>query len=387
MKRILACLLCVLLLAGCGAREIGEPSLPETEPSAEAGEGETAGIRMAMEWPVYGEGVTDLICMVTNETDTPLEFGLSYAVEHLEEDGTWRELPWKDGRGVNTLALVLEPQGRAALPVSLGDMEFGFTPGSYRVVKDFDGIWASARFDIGGSAVTPESPYGFGPLEDLPEDYGAAAAADSDVVFTGDGVQNEDLAEEFLYKVSLGVPCQLRTVQDYGEGLPMVIDVIYENGHFRWRMRSGGVLAELRFSYVVTDGRDLYLSNGASWETGERYGEKRTFLLPEGKAYSALLTLAEEMTARRLEGNSARYRVWSAGGTYSAALTETPTEFFVEGQGHGAAFDLQDRDGPETAILGLEWQEDGRLRLTCGTADDKKTALLFDPETESLTGR
>ena len=63
----------------------------------------------------------------------------------------------------------------------------------------------------------------------MPETYGADTAAEADVVYTNGGVKNGGAVEEFLYKVGLGVPCQLRTVQDYGEGAVMVIDTVYEH--------------------------------------------------------------------------------------------------------------------------------------------------------------
>ncbi len=391
MKRILVCLLCVLLLAGCGRGESGG-GVPQPEDTVETAPTETealepgTGLVMEMEHACYDASVSRCAYFVRNGTDETVEFGEDYSVQR-QNNGKWESLRYKENHGFSSIGYCLAPGGTMALTCWMEMFQEELENGVYRMVKQVGGETLYAGFEIGDSPYTAKTPYGFGPLEDLPENYGAATAADTDVVFTWDTPRNMEAVEAFLKKTGLGVPCQLRTVQDYGEGLPMVIDVIYENDHFLWRMRSGGIVAELRFSYIVTDGKDLYLSNGASWEAGEQYGDKRAFLLPEGESYSALLTQAEDMTARRLAGNSARYRVWSADGTYSAALTETPTEFFVEDQGHGAAFDLQDWDGLETAILGLEWQEDDTLRLTCGTVDGGKTALLFDPETERLAGR
>ena len=211
------------------------------------------------------------------------------------------------------------------------------------------------------------------------------------MVYTNDGVQNGEAVEEFLYKVRLNVPCQLRTVQDYGENTAMLIDAIYENGHFLWRMRQGDDVAEERFSYIVTDGTDLYLSNGADWETAERYaGKELAWLVPTGTAGPELVSAVEKMTEERLAANTARYRVWSADGQWDAFLTEVPTEFAVNfhssgGGGRGSTYDLNHWDGLETAIWGLEWQEDGKLLLVCETVDGGSSRLTFDPETERLT--
>ena len=109
-----------------------------------------------------------------------------------------------------------------------------------------------------------------------------------------------------------------------------------------------------------------------------------------GTASPAEVEAVKEMTADRVAANITRYRVWSADGVWDAVLTENPTEFGVgwqkPGKGsRGRMYDLQDWDGLETAIWGLEWQEDGKLLLVCETADGGSSRLLFDPETEQFT--
>ena len=111
--------------------------------------------------------------------------------------------------------------------------------------------------------------------------------------------------------------------------------------------------------------------------------------MPMGTADSGLVETVERMTAERLASNTARYRVWSADGVWDAFLTDVPTEFAVgwrkagEGSG-GKLYDLQDWDGLETAIWGLEWQEDDELQLFCETVDGAGSCLTFDPERETL---
>ena len=208
------------------------------------------------------------------------------------------------------------------------------------------------------------------------------------MVFTEGAEADTASAEMFLELVSLDAPCQLRTAQDYGQGWPIVIDVIYENESFLWRMLSGGEITEQRFSYLVTDGTDLYLSNGADWASTEGYGSDTAFLLPPGEG-TELSAAVEQMTKRRLAGNTARYRVWSADGVWDAALTEEPTEFSVgwqrpgEGSG-GGVYDLQDWDGSEIEILDLEWLEDNTLRLTCETVDEQISCFVYDPGHQTL---
>lgn len=391
MRRIFGCLLCVLLLAGCGAGTAEEPA-PGAEDTEKTVNGETeapepdAGLVLEMEHGCYGASLDWYTYFVRNNTDEAVFFGEDYRLQR-QTNGGWKDLIIGVPGAFTAIGYELQPGGAMALTCSYNTMLKW--PGTYRLVKEVGGETLYAEFEIGDSPYTAKTPYGFGPLEDLPDDYSADTAADGDVVFTGDGPRNLEAAEAFLEKVGLEVPCQLRTVQDYGEGAVMVIDVVYENDHFLWRMRQNGTVTEQRFSYIVTDGTDVYLSNGADWENTAGRGSEKAFLLPAGTA-AGLVSAVEDMTENRLAGNSARYRVWSSDGVWDAMLTETPTEFGVswqksgEGSG-GSMYDIQSWDGLETAILDLEWQEDGRLQLTCGTSAGETSVLHFDPGTESLT--
>ena len=132
-----------------------------------------------------------------------------------------------------------------------------------------------------------------------------------------------------------------------------------------------------------------YLSDGADWDAGERYGDRRIFLVPPLQG-TAWVDRVEAMTEDRLAWNTARYKLWSADGVWWARLTDEPTAFSVSwqkpGEGSdGSTYDLRDWDGLETAITGLAWREDGKLTIKCETADGGTSRLTFDPETETLT--
>ena len=390
MKRLWACLLAVLLLAGCGAERTDPPAGEYTMPESGIGQREPVGeFTLTTEWESYDPSVNQVWFLLTNEGDEDAEVGTEYALETLGDNGTWYQVPFVENAAWNAMALVIPAGKMVAFSCGFSMFDYDFSGGgTYRIVKN----GAVGEFTLKeGSAVSAERPCGFEPLEDLPDDYGAANAAEGDVIYTSDGVKNGEAVEAFLNKVCLGVPCQLRTVRDCSEGTPMIIDVMFQNDQFLWRMRNNGEIAEQRFSYIVTDGRDLYLSNGADWVTAERYaGKELACLAPEGTATPGAVGAVEQMTAERLAGNVARYRVWSADGEWGAALTDVPTAFSVSwrkpGEGSGGhLYDLRDWDGLETAILGLEWREDGALLLICGTAGGGTASLLFDPEAEVLT--
>lgn len=392
MKKLISILLMLVLLTACGARqEPAEENVPPAETVREDTPSEpVTGLTMELEHQVYDPSLTRYTYFIRNDSEKTVEFGEDYALQRQAGDD-WKDLTWVENAGFTAIGYELQPGGTMALTCGFDLYEEEPEAGTYRLVKTVGGQTLYAEFELGDSPYTAAAPYGFAPLEDLPETYGSDTAAEGNVVYTNDGVKNDAAVEKFLYKVGLGAPCQLRTVQDYGEGAVMVIDAVYENGHFLWRMWNGGAMTEQRFSYIVTDGTDLYLSNGADWETAERYaGKELAWLLPMGTARPELVSAVEKLTADRLVANTARYRVWSADGEWDAFLTEDPTEFAVNfhssgGGGRGSMYDLQDWDGLETVIWGLEWQEDGRLLLVCETADGGSSRLSFDPETEKLT--
>ena len=382
MKRIGICLLALLVLAGCGGKEAdtGEPQAGQ-EPS-----GGSFSLGMATEWEAYDPSVETIWCILSDEgSGEPLEFGAEYRLE-VQTDSGWEQVPLAEDAAWEQVLYTLEPNRQWAFACSLSLFDYDFTDGDYRVVKEVGGLPCTAEFTLEtGAAVSAETPYGFGPMEEVPE-YGdpGELAASGAVVFTEAGTENADAAETFLDKVSLGIPCQLRTLQSYYESWPMLIDVIYENGSFLWRMRTGGEITEKRFSYIVTDGTDVYLSNGADWTATEAYDSDRAFLVPSGSG-SGLLSVAQELMGGQTTGNTAWYRVWTQDGGQSAFLTRTPTEFGVEGPGGGSLYDLGNWYDDAPSITGLAWQADGTLRLTCETAAGGMACYDFDPEAGYLT--
>ena len=398
MKRFWIGLLALLALAGCA----GPAEAPDIEPPEEPAEEldgmcdllpeELAGVHMMMEREVYDPSLTTFTYFLVNHEEKPVEFGEPYRILRWTEEG-YQELTPKEDWAFPAVGYTLAPGEAMALTCTLDRYEETPEPGEYLLVKKLgSGSEISALLYLGESVYTAETPYGFGPLEDLPEGYGPVDAADTAAVcVSGKRVVNLENAKVFLQEALLGVPCQLRVVQYYGQNDPMIIDVIHENGYL-WRMRHGDYIEERRYAYIVSDGTDLYLSNGADWESTLKYNSEKAFLLPETLAGEELVRIVLDDTAERLEYNTARYKLWSGDGVWCATLLsgESPTAFSVSWQRPeegfwGGSYDLQDWDGLEASITQLEWRTDGRLTIRGETAEGGRFTDVFDPESEKLT--
>lgn len=379
MKKWIAGFLLLALLAGCGQTtaptDASGPVLPaapqnaglttETDAPALLSDPSNAGLTMEMERPVYDPSVTSFVYLIHNGTEKGVEFGAAYRLQRWE-DGGWQDL-LKDA-AFTSIGYYLSPGGTMALTCWSNG---GGKPGDYRLVKEVGGETLYAQFQLGESLYTAETPYGFVPLEaleQLPDLQGAVSPEGG----PGDPA-------EFVWKAGRGVPCQLRLVRGGGA----VTDVIYENRHFLLRKLADGQITQARYSYLVTDGRDLLLSNWVEWEEGR----EAVKLLPE--ADPEQVQTVQNIMAAQLLMNAARFRIWSEDGEWNAMLTDAPTEFAVEwrkpGEGsHGEAYDLEYLGRTETAILDLSWQADNTLLLTCEAAASGAGLLIFDPQTEQL---
>lgn len=376
MRKISALLLSMLLLTGCAALAQNLPDADQSAEEAAVEQAEPENAVLVCEWPEYDVSASGVTFIFTNPLDEPFYTGMNYELQAKDAFGLWKTVPVIENGGWPAVELVVEPEMSRAFTLSFSFYDYDFRPGVYRVLKD----GYSAEFTLtDGAAISAETPYGFAPLEELPEKN---FSTENCIVFVdsrlGSGMEP---MKAFLEKVSLEMDCQLRSVERASNGASAVIDIIYEDGRFLRRGLTDGDIAEKFFSYIITDGTNLYLSNAADWDTAADHAQNSCVdqsafcLLPQGCADAELVSAVEDMTATRLANNITRYKVWSQDGTMFASLTETPTTLSMGGLGYGTVVDLRDYDGLETAILDIAWQEDGSVLLTCDTNTGEKSIL------------
>jgi len=377
------------------------------------------GCSMTTEWPEYAPGVEAVTVLLENQSEQAWETGADFHVEvDLGKNGSpsWYRLEPADGEGVSFIAIAygVEPHDTLALSCYLPGYDFSrFPEGHFRMVKTISrqekGVWVrenlAAEFTISADApITPERPYGFAPLEELPQDYTAElAAADGCVVFPNDGEPvNREAVDAFLKKAALEIPCQLRVARPTAEGAIVLEDIVYENfngvsgGRYLWRRddsrdgssASPGIDPASIWSFLTADRRGIALSS--SIDSSHAYGVPDLVVLFNSEVTIEQTEAVAAMDDALMESNSTRFRVWSAGGTQWAALTDEPLEFAYGGEGHGETHSLADYDGMDEEILGISWADDHTLSLVVGQVkglpDGKPIVIyLYDTASNTLT--
>ncbi|MDY3282417.1 immunoglobulin-like domain-containing protein [Dysosmobacter sp.] len=394
MKRLFSVLLCVLLLSGCGAAETAPAdegqsgggtadTLPLTEVRKDRLSGDCV---MTTEYPAYGPDVDTVTVLLENRSEEPLETGADFALEaDLGKGGEldWFRLEPAGGEELCWFAIAysVEPGGTLALRCDLSCYDrSAFAGGRFRIVKTVGGKVCTAEFTVSEDApITADTPYGFAPLEDLPADYTAeAAAADGCVVFAaGEDVENSEAMDTFLAKAALNIPCQVRLARFAAGGTVTVEDVVHEEisgigcrlAYRRWK--NGETEPVRYFSFLNTDGWYIRLSDALVWNDSRGPEPLELLAGDEAEPYMAAVQAWADALA---EGNVTRCRVWNPSGTACGGLTEEPLEYSVCTPGEGRTHTLT--DVPDTAsITALGWEDDRTLVLTVTDADGSVTAV------------
>ena len=377
MKRLLCILLALALAAAllsCGRN---------LTPSAyEASDFDTSGeVVLTTQYPNYDKSVESFTYYVTNNTEEDLTFSADYSVEVLQGD-TWMELPASGGTAAGNSEKTIE--ARPGETVS-GSFSFWQYPdytvedGTYRIVKEIGGRLCCAEFVIGIVETTVDNPYGYGPLEDLPEELGPEEL-DCDLVIDESGAiigGSEERVLDFLEKVADGTPTMLRMVSYTLSGQPVVHDITFESRHFLYRRddtRSGGSITQQRYSYLVADGSYIYLSDYADLsyrENPDRTLEAQILAVFTASSFSdwdSFRGVVEDMTASRLESDATMARYWSEDGAHWVNLTADPMDYTVTSEKYGMSRTLTQFDGlvdGGVEILSAQWLSDTQVQLNC----------------------
>ncbi len=362
---------------------------------------DTSGdIVIETEYEVYGSDAPEVSYIISNRTETEFVYGVQYAVEVLR-DGVWYQVPFPENTAWIDIGIILKPNGLNTDSFKFSALDFKMTDGHYRLIKEIGSKRYFDEFQVGRSPITEKTPFGYQALEKLPKEYtGEAASENGDVVFTHTEIKNADKLSVFLDKVELGFPAMVRIVQYTVEGDPIITDYIYNKNHrgyyvyrhdnSRDKYGSGVGITETIYSYLITDGTALYLSNCASWELTQTYTTAETLQINWDTSLgdiSFLVTLVEKMTAERLDWNTTLYKVYSPDGKQNVALFSEDLSYGYDGLTSSEIRQVSDPDGIATKITDVFWLDDNSFVLVCDTTDSLKYYdIVSDGENKSGYG-
>lgn len=365
----------------------------------------TGEIVFRTEYDVIDRRIDNISCIISNHMAEDVEFGTEYVLE-VKGGQSWYKVPFPENMGWEAVARRLPAGGSCGKMINLAMMDHTFQDGEYRIVMRIGERLVKAEFQMGESKITPETPFGCIPLEELPEDYDLEEAiANGDVVFSFQETYNLEKLLHFAENVRLGLPAMVRLVSFTVEGDPMIYDICRNvaYGGMEWYHLSEDYtrdhfsapddrrIWEQNYSYLVTDGKDLYLSNYAEYrETPGSLRESRCIVLQDAlqtkgetgevwEQYNTILAWTKEMTEKRLAGNSTRLKVISPDGNWYVCLDEDQEKggnsfgYGSAGFGNGDLRIPDSESGQEgktefweiTAIEGFEWVNNEEVRLTC----------------------
>ena len=401
MKRFgLWVLAAALLLSLVSCRE-------KLEPSA-YGEGDfdiTGDVELTTEYPVYDRDVTAYTYCVVNHTDQTVFFGQQYSIEMFSQ-GEWKELPLLANVGGDDIGYEAAPGESVSNAFSFWPYDFAVVDGTYRLIKSVTLGTGEERllcreFSVGDGGSGGSQAYV--PLEELPEEIDLesfACDAATDAVGTLLAGSGERVAA-FLDKAAQGTPATLRTVNLTREGDPVLCDVVYGDGCFLYRVdatrdrhaeseaETAGIY-EQRYSYLVTDGEYLYLSDYASLDyaaSSSRHLEAgSTVILCLGNFENgeSLSERVERMTRQRLADNSTMARYWSEDGAYWVDLTAEWDSFSVSTRGYGVGRTLPAEAGEGAQIYTAQWISPERVQLLYTTREGKTYRAVYDVSSEQV---
>ncbi|MBQ8643015.1 MAG: hypothetical protein IJ480_12460 [Clostridia bacterium] len=390
MKKLFALLMSVCLLTGC------TPLLPS--PHGDVTDSDTVTLRT--QFPVYAADTDRIQVILENSGDTNLEYGAEWAVE-VQQGDKWKQIPFADGYGWIQPLYTLMPGGTDSFYVSMDMLDYDMKNGTYRIVKEVSGQVCTAEFQIGESPVSMRSPYGYAPMEDLPEEYSMEdAVADGVVLMHPDGTfENAERMETFLQEYILGVDTQIRFAHyDPGDEDELTLtdvtaDIRFGNRRIRYTYDSTRVLTYnpltythyLQYLTVDNFGR-FWISNTLETSGHSQYSELLYEMSEFWGNYSDWADTVREHTMTTYNGAGA----WSPDGMrFVEASPDDVLHFYVnireeEGGERGYTADLIKENTP-VQITEVVWKSDTVVMLVCSTREEGVYYYgFYDTEEEKL---
>ncbi|MGI6004783.1 MAG: immunoglobulin-like domain-containing protein [Christensenellales bacterium] len=291
---------CLSALTACGKGPLGDAPEPSAGmPSASASLPKAPGdsveltpseysqhnlytpdqVSLETEYQVYANDISQLYITMTNHMDQELFYGAGYFLEYYDQ-GQWYNTNTHPSQLI-MIGYGLATGDSRSECIYLYPDQYHWTEGRYRIVKPLiepdRSMAVAAEFTLGPSPITPDTPFGFAPLEDLPEDYTADMAQKDGVIVVdvrGGTIHNADKLIRFLDNIKREVPSMIRIMNFTVEGDPVIADITYWDFGLQTNLTAGYQpdTSMYYFKYQCDTSRDRFGS-------GENFVISRSFLL------------------------------------------------------------------------------------------------------------
>lgn len=380
MKRIwlfIGAIAAVLALAACSVltpSSFGEIPLSGT-------------VRMDTQFPVYAKDIGTIQIALYNGTEETLEFGSRWQME-VYKNGTWMRIPFRENTAFHDLLYILSPGSTHVFTVHTGSLDYTLSKGTYRIVKQMEGDFGAAyaaEFTVGESRVGGNSPYGYVPLESLPADYDTAY--EDGVIFVNSlGQKDSTVVDAFFSQYKMGMNTQLRLASYAGNGQLILEDILCEKKLGVWRIRylrdetrCGGEITEAIYSYIVSDGEEIYLSNVPEYEKSSAVPVSLMQSYDWIGHDSVKAWLLQQNKVQEEFDDPLRPVYWSPDGRKMIRLAEEPLVFGLS--------QLHENGGEEGHMTGIS-QLDGMKKITSvlWSPDSETAVLVCETDRSGWTG-
>lgn len=109
-------------------------------------------VTLRTQYAVYAKDVDVIQVLMRNDSGDEIGFGAAWSMEKLD-GGTWMTLPFKPDTAWNELLYLLSDGGTRTFTVHIASLDYKLTDGTYRIVKEIDGVPVAAEFTVGGKVL------------------------------------------------------------------------------------------------------------------------------------------------------------------------------------------------------------------------------------------
>lgn len=364
------------------------------------GSGEVAmiddSIKMSTEFPVYDKTCEYVTIIIENNSGSSVEFDSEWSLEK-KVLGTWMYIPFQSNAGFDSIAFNLDDGDEISNTCYISQTNGEMSNGKYRIIKVINGVIRAVEFEIGKSEITAETPFGYESLGTMEEyDYDVAVEDGVFIINTG---ENEENMIKFMKAVQMpGRESQIR-IGALNEHNELLITDIFRSrdGAYRVTTWNQNEFSELRktvyasssvikineyvetlnnimptkyYSYLVTDGEQLYLSNYSKYI---KNNNNMIILSSDSQISSIRDYIINDLETE----DSISYKVYSDDGTYSAQVNEVQNsdklEFVLSEAGNSSRLMLnrENLNNPsEAKIVEFIWQSDNTLVIKAEDGSD-----------------